>query len=153
MTCSKSAANCVDTTIPFLSSVELSHFHIWAAAVQPDSPDFQADAERMKRALEVRCCTYMHKPGRGDTSSSHRQADIFADAGLMQKLAAAYVAQLFPVETVAADTDVLRVCPLPHLLTLRRMHASEQCSGQTHAPLVYESLTLALTAYCRRWRA
>ena len=61
MTCSKSAANCVDTTIPFLSSVELSHFHIWAAAVQLDSQVFQADAERIKRALEVRCCTYMHK--------------------------------------------------------------------------------------------
>ena len=48
----------------------------------------------------------------------------------MQRLVAAYVAQLFPVETVAADTDFLRVCPLPHVLTLRRMHASEQCSGQ-----------------------
>ena len=57
----ESAANCGDTTIPFPASVELSHFHIWAAAVQPDSPVLQADAERMKRALEVRCCTYMHK--------------------------------------------------------------------------------------------
>ena len=55
------AATSGETTIPFPSSVELSHFHIWAAAVQADSPVFQPDAERMKRALEVRCCTYMHK--------------------------------------------------------------------------------------------
>ena len=78
-----------------------------------------------------RSCT--SKPGRGDISSSHRHSrwlpvqavDFFADAGLMQRLAAAYVGQLFPVETVAVDTDFLRVYPLPHLLTLRRMHASE----------------------------
>ena len=57
----ESAANCGDTTIPFPSSVEISHFHIWAAAVQPDSPVFHADAKRMKRALELRCCTYMNK--------------------------------------------------------------------------------------------
>ena len=41
-------------TIMFPSGVELSHFHVWAAAVQPDSPVFHTDAESMKRALEVR---------------------------------------------------------------------------------------------------
>ena len=50
----ESAATSGETTIPFLSCVELSHFHTWAAAVQPDSPVFQANAERIKRALEVR---------------------------------------------------------------------------------------------------
>ena len=58
----ESAANCGDTTIPFLSSVELSHFHIWAAAVHPDSPVFQADAERMKRALEAVSYTHLTLP-------------------------------------------------------------------------------------------
>ena len=57
----ESAANFGDTTIPFPSSVELSHFHNWAGAVHPDSSVIQADAERMHRALKVRCCTYVHK--------------------------------------------------------------------------------------------
>ena len=52
------AATSGETTIPFPSSVELSHFHIWAAAVQPDSPVFQADAETTHRSLEVCFCTF-----------------------------------------------------------------------------------------------
>ena len=50
----ESAATSGETTVMFLSSLELSHFHVWAAAVEPDSPVFQADAEGIKRALEVR---------------------------------------------------------------------------------------------------
>ena len=52
----ESAATYRDTTITFPSSLELSHFHIWAAAVQPGSTVFQADAKGMKRCLEVRSC-------------------------------------------------------------------------------------------------
>ena len=50
----ESAATSGETTITFPSSVKLSHFHIWAAAVQPDSPVFQADAHALRRSLEVR---------------------------------------------------------------------------------------------------
>ena len=47
------AATSGDTTIPFPSTVELSHFHIWADAVQPDSSALQGDAKGMERSLEV----------------------------------------------------------------------------------------------------
>lgn len=49
-----SATTSGETTIPFPSSAELSQFHIWAATVHPDSEVFDADAESIKRSLEVR---------------------------------------------------------------------------------------------------
>ena len=49
----ESAATCEETTITFPSSVELSHFQTWAAAVQPGSPVFQANAEGIERSLVV----------------------------------------------------------------------------------------------------
>ena len=46
-------------------------------------------------------------------------ADYLADEGLMQTLAVAYDAQLFPVDPSAADADFLRVRPLPHMTVHR----------------------------------
>ena len=52
-----------ETTITFPSDVELSHFHAWAVAVQPDSPVFKAGAEELKLCLEVRMSFFMHDVG------------------------------------------------------------------------------------------
>ena len=49
-----------ETTITFPSDVELSHFHTWAAAVQPDSHIFEAGPEELNQCLEVREGSCMH---------------------------------------------------------------------------------------------
>ena len=55
-----SAVASEETTIAFPSDVELSYFHTWASAVQPDSPVFEAGAEELNRCLEVQTGFPMH---------------------------------------------------------------------------------------------
>ena len=67
-----SAVASEESSIMFPSDVELSYFHTWAAAVQPDSPIFKAGAEELKWCLEVRTRFFMldvRKVGGGGVSA------------------------------------------------------------------------------------